>query len=141
MCADHIPSNGGRVMPVWLRSSRAYCGDRMRLLDLVRRWWHRPTRVAERAVPVVASRLGQASVSAKYMGLYTYLEHRYASSVVLTFEQLEALLGVALPAVARAEPDWWTGTHSDGHSAAWSAAGRTAIPNLPARIVAFERVS
>jgi hypothetical protein len=109
-------------------------------MEFVWRWWRGSVLVPERAVPVVATRPAQASVSAKYLGLYTYLEHRYASCVVLTFEQLEALMGVALPAIARAEPEWWTGAHSDGHSAAWAAAGRTAIPNLPARVVAFERL-
>jgi hypothetical protein len=38
---------------------------------------------------------------------YTYLEHCYASTVVLTVEQMEALLGFSLPALACTEPDWW----------------------------------
>jgi hypothetical protein len=33
---------------------------------------------------------------AEYLSLYTYLEHR-ASTIVLTFEQRQALLGFALP--------------------------------------------
>ena len=41
-----------------------------------------------------------------YLPLYTYLEHRYASNVVLTFEQMESLLGFALPVVARQDPAW-----------------------------------
>ena len=57
-------------------------------------------------------------------------------------EQMEALLGFALPAPARTERDWWTGadvpTHR--HSAAWMGAGRTAIPNFSARTVTFERL-
>lgn len=77
----------------------------------------------------------------EYMSLYTYLEHRYASTVVLTFNQMEALLGFALPEPARTERDWWTGApvSRDVHSNAWSVAGRTATPNLLARTVAFER--
>ena len=47
-------------------------------------------------------------VPREYQALYTYLEHRYASVVVLTFEQIEALLGFALPALACTEPEWWT---------------------------------
>lgn len=77
-----------------------------------------------------------------YLPLYTYLEHRYASLVVLTFEQIEALLGFALPEAARREPDWWT--DAAGHGAAdgnaWTVARRTATPNLRARNVAFERL-
>jgi hypothetical protein len=76
----------------------------------------------------------------EYRPLYTYLEHRYASIAVLTFEQIEALLGFALPAPARTERGWWTdAVHAQRHCAAWTGAGRTATPNLPARHVTFER--
>jgi hypothetical protein len=60
--------------------------------------------------------------------------------VVLTFEQIEALLGFALPATAKTEREWWTdvvGTHR--HAAAWTGAGRTAAPNLGAGTITFER--
>ena len=40
-------------------------------------------------------------VPCEYRALYAYLEHRYASVVGLTFEQIEALLGFALPTPAR----------------------------------------
>jgi hypothetical protein len=79
-------------------------------------------------------------VPAEYLSLYKYLEHRYASMVVLTFEQIETLLGHALPALASTEPDWWTAVAaSKAHSSAWTGAGRSAVPNLLARTVAFER--
>jgi hypothetical protein len=79
-------------------------------------------------------------VPAEYLSLYKYLEHRYASVVVLTFEQMEALLGFALPASACTEPDWWTtkAMPKHRHSAAWTGAGRTATPNLLAKTVTFE---
>jgi hypothetical protein len=63
----------------------------------------------------------------------------YASLVVLTFEQMEALLGFALPEAARREPGWWTDTAADRNP--WTVAKRTATPNLLARNVAFERIS
>ena len=79
-------------------------------------------------------------VPGEYRPLYTYLEHRYASIVVLTFEQIDALLGFALPTPARSERAWWTDTvGSQRHSAAWTAAGRTAAPNLAAGTIKFER--
>jgi hypothetical protein len=80
-------------------------------------------------------------VPAEYLSLSTYLEHRYATTVVLTFEQVEALLGFALPASASTEPGWWTmaAAPAHRHSAAWTEAGRTATPNLLARTVTFER--
>ena len=76
-----------------------------------------------------------------YLPLYTYLEHRYASTVVLTFEQIESLLGFALPPAARQEPAWWTSPAGSGRrdDEAWTAAKRTAMPNLLARHVTFER--
>jgi hypothetical protein len=79
-------------------------------------------------------------VPGEYRALYIYLEHRYASIVVLTFEQIDALLGFALPTAARIEREWWTDTvDSQRHSAAWTTAGRTAAPNLAAGTIAFER--
>jgi hypothetical protein len=82
-------------------------------------------------------------VAARYSALYTYLERRYASNVVLTFEQMESLLGFSLPAPAWTEREWWTNPtdDTDRHSDAWLAARRTATPNLLARTVAFERPS
>lgn len=82
-----------------------------------------------------------AGVAGRYGSLYAYLEHRFASSVVLTFEEMESLLGFALPIASR-ERDWWTSApHADRHSEAWTVAGRSATPNLSARSVAFARVS
>jgi hypothetical protein len=75
-----------------------------------------------------------------YLPLYTYLEHRYASSVVLTFEQIESLLGFPLPVAARQEAAWWTGIGGRCAREAWTAAKRTAAPNLLARHVTFERL-
>jgi len=81
-------------------------------------------------------------VPAAYMPLFTYLDRRYAGTVVLTFEQIESLLGFAPPSPAFADAEWWTGPcgANDRHSAAWTAARRSAAPQLSARIVAFERL-
>ena len=43
------------------------------------------------------------------MPLFTYLDRRYAATVFLTFEQIEALLGFAPPSPAFADAKWWTG--------------------------------
>lgn len=114
----------------------------MTLLEWMSRWRRTTTPVPERRTAVVPER-PQPGVPAEYLSLYTYLEHRYASTVVLTFEQMEALLGFALPEPARTERDWWTGAASrtGWHSDAWTVAKRTATPNLSARTVAFERLS
>jgi hypothetical protein len=81
----------------------------------------------------------------KYRSLYEYLEKRYANTVVLTFGQLEDLLGFSLPELARTELSWWTTVDTSSAEArcsdAWTLANRTARPNLMAETVTFERVS
>ena len=107
--------------------------------------WAGSRRPLAAAVPLRTERIFALEQSApgvprEYRALYTYLEHRYASVVVLTFEQIEALLGFALPTSARTEREWWTEVVDvQHHCAAWTGAGRTAAPNLAAGIVTFER--
>jgi hypothetical protein len=84
-----------------------------------------------------------AKVPGKCVGLHNYLVNRHADNVVLTFTQIEDLLGSALPDSARARQEWWTNQDNDADksslSDAWVLAGRTAKANLLARTVAFER--
>ena len=106
---------------------------------IVRRWRSSPPVPAPRTVAPI--RQPPSRVPAEYLSLYTYLEHRYASTVVLTFDQMESLLGFPLPEMARTEPHWWTGAalQTNSHSGAWTVAERTATPHLAAKTVAFER--
>ena len=103
--------------------------------------WATPAPVAGSRTTVVTTEGASPHVGARYVALYTYLQHRYASNVVLTFEQMESLLGFALPTPAWTERDWCTSpaVGTDHHSDAWTVAQRTATPNLSARTVAFER--
>jgi hypothetical protein len=106
----------------------------------LRNWWHpEDVPVSLRIAPPDEAR---PPVPAAYMPLYTYLDRRYAARVVLTFEQIESLLGFAPPSPAFADAEWWTGPSraNDRHTAAWTAAHRSAAPQLSARIVAFERL-
>lgn len=114
----------------------------MTLLEWASAWWRKAAPVPERRVAVLRMQPATPAVAAPYVPLYTYLQHRYASNVVLTFEQMEALLGCALPARAWTERDWWTSPtgDTDRHADAWTVARRTATPNLLARTVAFERL-
>lgn len=101
--------------------------------------WPR-SAVPQRSTRIFPVEQSTPHVPREYRALYNYLEHRYASVVVLTLEQIDALLGFALPVPARTERKWWTDpvdTHR--HSAAWTEAGRTAAPNLAAGTVRFER--
>jgi hypothetical protein len=80
-----------------------------------------------------------------YLLLYKYLENRYADTVVLTFAQIEDLLGFPLPDQAHLRQEWWTDAETTAagpnYSDSWILASRTAMPNLLAQTVAFERAS
>ena len=84
-------------------------------------------------------------MSGTYQLLYRYLEDRYANTVVLTFAEIEDLLGFALPDQARLHSEWWTAPEpsvpGSNYSDSWILASRTARPNLLARNVVFERIS
>ena len=110
-------------------------------LEAIWSWRRRITPAAQPPSTLVAFDRSTPPVPREYLSLYTYLEHRYATIVVLTFEQMEALLGSALPMPAYTESDWWTANSvpRQGYSAAWIAAGRTATPNILAKTVTFVR--
>ena len=89
--------------------------------------------------------LGTFAAGGAYSSLLQYLTARYANVVVLTFGEIEDLLGFALPQQARDDAAWWTpgepGASPPPQSLAWSLAQRTAVPNLTAETVLFERVT
>ena len=89
-----------------------------------------------------------SAVPVLYRPLHAYLHGRFADSVVLTFAEIEDLLGVALPDPARLQQEWWTDERAladpsppSPQSHAWTQASRTARANLRAGKVLFERVS
>lgn len=92
-----------------------------------------------------AAKRQRSVMSGKYLSLYKYLDGRYANAVVLTFAQIEDLLGFSLPDLARRSEDWWTipdpNTARPRFSDSWILANRTARPNLMALTVVFDRVS
>ena len=79
----------------------------------------------------------------EYRLLHKYLRDRYANRVVLTFGEIEDLLGFALPEPARLQREWWGDSDSvapqSAQSDAWTLASRTATVNLSAQSVVFER--
>lgn len=79
-----------------------------------------------------------------YHLLYDYLKNRYADTVVLTLQQIEDLLGFALPEMAWQNADWWRasdpGTSETSDARAWTRASRLARPNLRAQTVTFDRI-
>src|SRR5687767_2021807 len=99
------------------------------------RGWTRYQR--QREAPVEPPKPRGRVMSGKYLLLYNYLENRYATTVVLTFAEIEDLLGFTLPEQARQDKDWWTEREStvsgSGYSDSWVLASRTAQPNLMAQ--------
>jgi hypothetical protein len=113
------------------------------MLDWMKRrgWTANPRRQADAEAAKPQGRM----MSGKYLLLYRYLEDRYANTVVLTFAEIEDLLGFALPDQARLHLEWWTDAARNvdrpSYSDSWRLARRTATPNLLARTVVFERAS
>ncbi len=99
-----------------------------------------PPELRTSAEPAAAAdERAQTTVAAPYGPLNTYLRHQHGANVVLTFEQIESLLGFPLPALASTERAWWTAPAEPiaDHTGAWTVAGRTAAPNLQTRMVRF----
>lgn len=79
----------------------------------------------------------------EYRLLYKYLRDRFSDRFVLTFGQIEDLLGFQLPAEAWVQREWWdtapSGEKRSPQSDAWTLAHRTATVNLSAQYATFER--
>jgi hypothetical protein len=84
---------------------------------------------------------GQAG---EYQLLYKYLRDRFANRVVLTFAEIEDLLGFALPDAARLQREWWACTDPmvprSAQSISSMLASRTTTVNLVAQRVVFDRI-
>jgi hypothetical protein len=93
----------------------------------------------------VTSPLDPHEDAGEYRLLHKYLRDRYADSVVLTFAQIEDLLGFSLPDAARRHETWWDtagpDTDASKQSASWTRASRAASVNMTAQIVVFDRLS
>jgi uncharacterized protein (DUF2342 family) len=77
----------------------------------------------------------------KYDPLRAYLEAQTASSLTLSFSELDAI--VRLPASAKRYEFWWSNedvkTTMHVQCRAWQEAGYTAAPNLRGKRVTFRR--
>ena len=67
--------------------------------------------------------LPSCAMSGPYLLLYTYLDRRYADTLVLTFAQIEDILGFALPDAARLRREWWTQTAIDAGATRYPTPG------------------
>jgi hypothetical protein len=100
------------------------------------------TSIAWRGAAARSAREEPSSVG-EYQLLYKYLRDRYANRVVLTFGEIEDLLGFALPDPARLQREWWGSADSmaprSAQSDSWTLASRTATVNMVAQNVVFDR--
>jgi hypothetical protein len=113
------------------------------MLEWIKRRIGTPAR--RREPDAVPTKPPGRAMSGKYVLLHKYLENRYANTVVLTFSQIEDLLGFSLPEQARQEQAWWTegaaSAAGPSYADAWILASRSAKPNLVAHTVTFERAA
>ena len=82
-------------------------------------WLKRRGGKAEVAAPISEPAAPQGhGMSQAYLCLHKYLVERYSGVVVLTFAQMEDLLGSPLPGPARKDPGWWNSDddRNFGHS-------------------------
>lgn len=115
------------------------------LKERLRAWIEQGQSMAPDAPEPDRTKGQRSAMAGKYVLLYTYLENRFANTVVMTFSEIEDILGFRLPALARLSADWWTSPHPDTarprFSDSWVLANRTARPNLQPLTVVFDRAS
>lgn len=78
----------------------------------------------------------------KYKPLQAHLERRAGRAEMLTFEDIEAIIGKALPRSAQAHRAFWANDNEGYHSHArsWMGAGyRVAYVDREEKVVRFER--
>lgn len=79
----------------------------------------------------------------EYQALHKYLQDRFADRIVLTFSEIEDLVGFRLPDEARRTEGWWVNADPaaprSAVSDAWTLASRTAKVNMVAQSIAFDR--
>ena len=106
--------------------------------------WMKRQQPTPRSQPEPDAAIARRSQQAgRYLPLYVYLEKRFANTVVLTFAEIEDILGFTLPDLARQRAEWWTSPDQQDarprFSDAWILSNRTARPNLFALTVVFDR--
>jgi hypothetical protein len=77
----------------------------------------------------------------KYLPLQSHLERRRGRPEMLTFEDIEEIIGKTLPESATKHRSFWSNDNQDnGAARAWSRAGyRVAYLDREQKVVRFER--
>ena len=76
----------------------------------------------------------------KYDALYEHLAAHEGERLVMSFDDVDEVLGCGLPPSGRRHREWWA-SHDDRHvqARAWLDAGFRADPDMRERAVTFER--
>lgn len=78
--------------------------------------------------------------NSKYNALSEYLYGSWKKRIVLPYEELESILGFALPASAHTTPhSYWANTEYHPYAKSWLAVGYKAKVDSKNKIVTFER--
>ena len=78
--------------------------------------------------------------NSKYKALSEFLYESWEKRIVLTYEQLEDILGFALPTSAHTLPQsYWANTEYHTYAKSWLALGYKAKVNVASKSVMFER--
>ncbi len=77
----------------------------------------------------------------KYDPLERWLAACGREEITLRFDEIEAILGFALPASAGLYPAWWTDWAGHPHARSWVDAGYRASPDLRGKKAVFRRQS
>jgi hypothetical protein len=82
-------------------------------------------------------------MSGKYDSLRDRLMAFRSPSVMMSFTEIEAILGAALPPSARSHREWWANETNPAtrhvHCRSWQLAGYSAFPDMGAELVTFRR--
>ena len=79
-------------------------------------------------------------VGRKYLPLAEYLFENNGKKIVLTYAQIEHILGCELPATANDYPaSFWANTATHSYSSAWMKIGYKARINIAEKKVTFEK--
>ena len=80
-------------------------------------------------------------MSRPYFALHEYLNARVTDVVVMSFRDIEDLVGFSLPVSARRDARWWEDADlgNASHANAWLLARRSATADLDTQTVEFSR--
>ena len=84
-------------------------------------------------------KLRQTAARGKYGRLFISFVDRWDYRWRATFDDIEEILGFALPPSARRHSAWWSNTKSHSHALAWLAAGwKVSEVDMEAEMLVFE---